>query len=335
MPKRVSMTDVAKRAGVSTSTVSHILNNTRYVSPEITQRVKRAVEETGYRQNMLARAMRRGKTNTIGIIIPKINPGHFYGQALSEIEACLGGQGYRLLIQASGDDPVREQEAVQQLLEWNVDGILLVPSDNDYDYSVIPCPVVLMDREIHLQTVSGFYVDNYGITCQAMRRLIGCGHRRIGFVGAVPRFAPTVNRVRGYRDTLAEAGLPVEEALICCDKATQEAGERLTRQLVERERVTAVLIGSSPMTVGGMRYINASGIRVPEQLAIVSFANYEWTPLCNPPLDGIVQPNREIGRCAAEKMLALLRQPENEPVVTQLLPCTYVAGGSVEKNRSK
>ena len=329
--KQVSVRDIARQAGVSTSTVSHVLNKTRYVSPEITERLNHIIEETGYRQNMLARAMRRGTTNTIGIIIPKIDPGYFYGLALRQIEGLTRENGYRLLIRTSGDDPAQEQESIRQLLEWKVDGIILVPSNNDYDYSQIPCPVVLMDREPHIKTVSGFYVDNYEITCRAMQLLIGAGHGHIAFMGAVPRFAPTVNRVKGYRDMLRAAGIPLREAYIRCGPTTQEEGTRVMRTLLEETDVTAALIASSPLTVGAMNYINAHGIPVPERMAIVSFGNYEWMPLCNPPLDGIMQPNREIGMRAAQRMLEMLSDPQDRRVITENLKCTYIAGRSVSK----
>ena len=329
MAKGISIKDIAVRAGVSTGTVSHVLNQTHYVTPETEERVRQAIAETGYRQNIIARAMRRGSTSTIGIIIPKIDPGYFYGRALSRIGKRLEQSGYHLLIRTSGDQPQQEQESIRALLEWKVDGIIMVLSDNNYDYSRIPCPVVLIDREPNLKTVSGFYVDNYEITCRAMQRLIEAGHRKIGFMGAVPRFAPTMNRIRGYRDMLINAGLPVEDKLICCSPTTQEEGARSIQYLLEETTATAVLLASSPLTVGAMNYINSHGIRIPERISLVSFANYEWMPLCNPPMDGIKQPNAEIGLRAAERMLEILADPSDTRIVTENLKCTYIEGKSV------
>lgn len=327
MKKTVSITDIARMAGVSTSTVSHVLNKTRYVSPEITERVMTAVRETDYRKNMLARALRQNKTQTIGIVLPSISVGTFYGKMLEEIESVLMPYGYKIIVQASFDSAEKEKAAIDYLLSWNVDGMLIVPCRNDADYSQIPCPVVLLDRAPNRETVSGFYVDNYSITCQVMERIIAAGHKRIALISPVPIFAPTRHRVKGYRDTLEKHGMPVLDERICLGKAVMEDGRRFARYLVEETDADAVLINSSPMTVGAMNYWNRHNVKIPEQIGVVTFANYDWTPLSNPPLCGIVQPNRQIGRCAAEQLYKHLQG--NKEIVSRFLPCEYFEGKSL------
>lgn len=327
MKKQVSITDIARMAGVSTSTVSHVLNKTRYVSPEITERVTKAIAETDYRKNMLARALRQNKTQTVGIVLPSISTGTFYGKALESIEDALNNYGYKVIMQASGNDAEKERAAVEYLLSWNVDGMIIVLSNNDFDYSTIPCPVVLIDRAPNHETVSGFYVDNYSIACQVMERMIEKGYRQIGLISPVPIFAPTKHRVKGYRDTLEKHGIAVREELICLGKAVMEDGERFARYLTENTDAEAVLLTSSPMTVGAMNYLNMHGVKVPEQMAVVTFADYDWMPLSNPPLSGIVQPNREIGKRAAEQLYRHL-QGEKE-IVSQFLACEFFEGKSI------
>ena len=329
MASKVTIRDVAARAGVSATTVSHVLNETRYVSPEVVQRVRDAVSVTGYKQNMLAKAMRQGKSHTVGIIVNSVNVGNFYGKALHEIEKIMNIGGYDLLIRATRNDARQQETAIEKLLSWNVDGMIIVPADNDYDYSRIPCPVVLIDREPKRKNVSGFFIDNYDITRTAMADLIAHGHRYIAFMGAVPRFSPTTDRVRGYRDALREAGLPCGDDYMCCSDATSEKGEEWMRYLLDETEVTAALIASSPMTVGAMSCIHARNIPVPERMAIVSFGDYDWMSLCNPPLNGILQPNKEVGRLAAQHLLSLLNDPEHTPMVSQQLKCTYIMGKSV------
>ena len=329
MASKVTIRDVAAAAGVSATTVSHVLNATRYVSPGIIERVKNAVSATGYKQNMLAKAMRQGKSRTIGIIVHSVNVGNFYGNALHEIEEIMKGGGYDLLIRASHNDAHQQEMAIEKLLSWNVDGMIIVPSDNDYDYSQIPCPVVLIDREPKQKTVSGFFIDNYDITRTAMSDLIQHGHRHIAFMGAVPKFSPTMDRVRGYRDALREAGLPSGDDYMCCSDVTQEMGAEWMRYLLNETDVTAALIASSPMTVGAMSYIHAQNIPIPGRMAIVSYGDYDWMPLCNPPLNGILQPNKEVGRLAAQHLLSMLNDPEHTPFVSRRLKCTYIKGKSV------
>ena len=128
---------------------------------------------------------------------------------------------------------------------------------------------------------------------------------------------------------LTSAGLPVEDRLICCGPTTQEEGAHSIQYLLEETPATAVLLASSPLTVGAMNYINSHNISVPERISLVSFANYEWMPLCNPPMDGIKQPNAEIGLRAAERMLEILADPDDKRIVTENLKCTYIEGKSV------
>ena len=323
------MTDVAKRAGVSTSTVSHILNKTRYVSPEITQRVNQAIQELDYRQNMLARAMRQGKTNIIGVILPNTAYTYMYSVALGAIEQCLRAQGYTMILQVSRDDPEAEKAAIQHLLDWNVDGMIINPADNDFDYSLIPCPVVLMDRAPHKQTVNSFFVENYSITCQMMQRFLDAGHTKIALMSAPIQYSPTTLRLAGYRDGLSAAGLSLRDDYILTADPTVANGEALAHTLIEKTDATAVLITSSRLTVGAMNYFQANQISIPQRMAIISFGNYEWMHLCNPPLDCVIQPNREIGERAADRILNLLKDTNDTNIVIEWVPCTYKAGKSV------
>lgn len=323
----VSITDIARIAGVSTSTVSHVLNKTRYVSPEITERVMQAVAQTDYRKNRLARALRQNKTNTIGIVLPSLHAGTYYGKSLEAIEKELSAHGYNIIMQASANNPKREQDAIDYLLSWNVDGMIIILSNNDYDYSQLPCPVVLIDRAPNQKTVSGFYVDNYSITCQAMEHIIEKGHRKIAFMSPVPIFAPTVHRYEGYKDTLEKHGMSFRNEYICMGAATMEDGEKFAEYLTTKTHADAVLIASSPMTVGAMSCWNLHGVKIPEDLGVVTFANYDWMPLSNPQLSGIIQPNRLIGEKAAQQ---LLRQLAGEKeIVSEFLPCKYFEGKSL------
>ena len=185
MKERISITDIARLAGVSSSTVSHVLNQTRYVSPEITERVMKIVADTGYHKNRLACSLRQKRTNTIGIILPSLNAGTYYGKSLEAIEKELSAHGYNLIMKASSNNPQAEKDAIEYLLSWKVDGIIIVLSDNGYDYSQVPCPVVLIDRAPEKQTVSGFYIDNYTITCQVMEQMLQKGYRKEAIINYI------------------------------------------------------------------------------------------------------------------------------------------------------
>ena len=327
MKERISITDIARLAGVSSSTVSHVLNQTRYVSPEITERVMKIVADTGYHKNRLACSLRQKRTNTIGIILPSLNAGTYYGKSLEAIEKELSAHGYNLIMKASSNNPQAEKDAIEYLLSWKVDGIIIVLSDNGYYYSQVPCPVVLIDRAPEKQTVSGFYIDNYTITCQVMEQMLQKGYRKIALISPTPQFAPTMHRIQGYQDTLAKHGLPLRQEHICYGVATIDDGRQFAQRIAHNTDADAVLILSSPMTVGAMSYCNENGVRIPQDLGVMTFADYDWIRLSNPQLCGVIQPNRLIGECAARQIYRQLQG--NKEIVTQFLPCQYFEGKSL------
>lgn len=327
MKQAVSIADIAKQAGVSTSTVSHVINKTRYVSPEITERVNRIIQETNYQQNLLARALRQNQTRNIGIILPSVNPGNFYGKTLMGIESVLDQHGYRLMTYASHDDPRHEQEAIEQLLAWKVAGLIIVLADNSRDYAKIPCPTVLIEREPNAGAISGFYPDHRSAARSLVLEIAKKGYREIGLICPTPIFYPTVSRVEGYKEGLRMAGLSINEASMRFAKPTQEDGAQSMQYILEHTPTQAVVIASSPMTVGAIHYLNENGIQIPERIGIATFANYEWTPLCNPALCGVKQPNRELGVMAANRLLKHI-QGDRE-IETRRLPCVYLEGKSL------
>ena len=230
-------------------------------------------------------------------------------------------------MKASSNNPQAEKDAIEYLLSWKVDGIIIVLSDNGYDYSQVPCPVVLIDRAPEKQTVSGFYIDNYTITCQVMEQMLQKGYRKIALISPTPQFAPTMHRIQGYQDTLAKHGLPLRQEHICYGVATIDDGRQFAQRIAHNTGADAVLILSSPMTVGAMSYWNENGVRIPQDLGVMTFADYDWIRLSNPQLCGVIQPNRLIGECAARQIYRQLQG--NKEIVTQFLPCQYFEGKSL------
>ena len=323
----VSIADVARIAGVSISTVSHLINGTHYVSPETAARIQQAIEATGYRQNLLARALRARRTGNVGIILTSVNPGNFYGRTLTGIESVLDAAGFRMIVSASGDDPERENDAINSMLAWHVDGLILVPSSLDRPYSRIPCPTVLIEREVADREVSDFYSDNAPVAAQAVLRMADAGRKNIALICPIPRFRPTMDRLAGYKAGLVQAGLPIREELMLFGQPVAETGAALMTRLLNETDADAAIITSSPMTVGAVRTLNDRNIPIPGRMSLFTFANYEWTPMCNPPLDGAMQYNREIGIAAARR---LLKQMDGDSTVEiRGFPATYLRGKSI------
>ena len=160
-----------------------------------------------------------------------------------------------------------------------------------------------------------------------MEQMLQKGYRKIALISPTPQFAPTMHRIQGYQDTLAKHGLPLRQEHICYGVATIDDGRQFAQRIAHNTDADAVLILSSPMTVGAMSYCNENGVRIPQDLGVMTFADYDWIRLSNPQLCGVIQPNRSIGECAARQIYRQLQG--NKEIVTQFLPCQYFEGKSL------
>ncbi len=300
--KKASIKDVAKLAGVSSATVSHVLNKTRYVSPEVTRLVEDALTATNYKTSSIAKALRKNKTNTIGVMIPDIsNP--FFATIIKNIESTLNAHGYNIILSHSSDEPAKEKNLLEMLMTWSIDGLIIAPASTSYDYTQIKCPTIIVDRKPENQKYCGVFTDNREILRLAVQRLIDKNHRKIGFISGYPRFSTTLDRLEGYLDALKNNSIAVNREYILQGDTNPESGYALIRLLLEQTDVTAVMIANNRMAIGAMRYLLEHRIPVPQRLAVIAYADYEWSTITNPPLSCIAQPMAEIGTTAAQMLL--------------------------------
>ena len=300
------MQDVAERAGVSVSTVSHVINGTRYVSPELTERVRAAMAELRFQPNAVARSLRRKETLTLGMIVPD-NANPFFAMLAHTVENVCYHQGYSLILTNSGGDPAREIANVGVLLSKQVDGLILAAvglGSRDLEQALRAAPVVLVDRNLPGAGVDTLLVDNLGGGRQATRYLIELGHRRIGCITGPSTTTPSADRVTGYRRALQEAGIAVDEDLITRGDFQFAGGYAGVQALLALPKPpTAIFACNDLMAMGAIAAGAASGRQVPTDLSIVGFDDSALAAYTTPALTTIAQPIAEIGRLATEMII--------------------------------
>lgn len=321
------MAEVAKEAGVSITTVSHVLNRTRPVNAGTVKRVQAAIERTGYRPHSIARALAGARTHSIGLAISGLsNP--YFSDLIAAIEAQAAEHGCTLLLGDTHDEPQQELQMVQELVRRRVDGLLLAPSTGAEDgtlryLATQSLPVVLIDRFLPVG-IDQVGPENEGPTAQLVEHLAERGHRRIGLVAGLQGLSTTEERIRGYRVGLQSSGLPVDEALIASGASRHEPARIATHRLLDTaDPPTALVAANNAMTIGVMHALRERGLNVPDDIALVAFDDFEWSDLFRPHLTVIAQPTSAIGSKAVQLLLSRLDEPDRAPQSIRLAP-TFV-----------
>jgi len=309
--------DVAERAGVSITTVSHALNQTRYVNHELVRRVRNAVRSLSYQPNALARGLRRKETRMFGMVMPDNSNPYFAELARSIEDACFE-RGYNVILCNSDEDPVKEQAYLSLLVEKQVDGIVFVASDNDCgalrNVRERDVPVVVLDRELKGMPYDSIVVDNRHGGRQAASHLIAGGHRRIGCICGPTYLTSAKERLEGYRDALLDAGLPLDPKLIQAGNFHIEAGYAAMENLFRLpDPITAVFASNDLMAIGALRAIAARALRVPDDVSVVGFDDVSLAMYTEPPLTTVTQPICEIGTLATELLVRRVNGDHRRP----------------------
>ncbi|HZG85837.1 LacI family DNA-binding transcriptional regulator [Paenibacillus sp.] len=315
----VGMKDVARRANVSTATVSHVLNGTRYVSRETAMKVYDAMRELNYRPNSVARSLRSKKSRTIGLLVPMTPQGvsnSYFMSVAQGIEKVLKANGYNLILSNSNDDALTEMEQIRVFDSQLIDGLIIAPSSQELPYlreaMTGDYPLVFIDRKPRAFAGDSIVTDGGGGTYRAVTHLIRSGHRRIGFISASLSLATSEERLQGYRRALAEHGIEPDDALVQAAKehgSSFEHGYRLACRLHRDHRATALFVANNVMTMGALKYLQEHRVTVPEEVALVGFDDYEWALITKPPLSMVRQPSQSVGEVAAQVLLDRIRDP--------------------------
>ena len=234
---KVTISDVARLAGVSTATVSHTINNTRYVSSETKEKVYSAIAELGYTPDASARSFRTGKKKTIGFIVPDIS-NKFFATMIESVENYLSAHGYHLIIANTKENPEREETNIRLLTAGLVDGLLIASTMEDFQRfdDLIPAgfPVVLVNRTFETKKYSSICVSNFQPIYRSVCRLAGKGDTRIGIIGGLPRLSSTRERISAYQQAVVNCGLPQDEALIRYGDSMENSARACLDELLMR-----------------------------------------------------------------------------------------------------
>ncbi len=326
--KRPSINDVAQKAGVSKSTVSHVINNTRFVEEATREKVLSAIEELGYRPNMLARSLTTNRTQMIGVVVSDTS-NSFFGEVIQGIETVFGSQNYGLVVCNTGEVLEREEHYINLLLSQQVDGIIAAATSQRWgalsQAEQKHTPVVFVDREYEGMNSRPYIgADNFRGAYVGTWHLIDCGYHEVGVLAGFQRLSSMRERLAGSRQALADAHVPLREEWVAYSILSVEAGKQAALSLLSRDdRPRALFVNNNYLSLGALLAIKELGLKCPDDIALVGFDDHPWAAVSNPPLTVIRQPVAAIGESAARTLIALLNG-EGVPQTRTLLECELV-----------
>lgn len=316
-----TMVHVAELAGVSISTVSHVLNGTRNVEPATRKRVEAAIKKTGYRQDAVARAMRRSRTESIGLVLPDVSEPAFADMAHG-IEFAAAERGLTLVLANSGEDAERERLAVHTLLDRRVDGLILARGAESDDVllrslETEKSPTVLLDRVFADLPFDQVGTDNRDSMRRLIAHLTARGHRTMAVIAGDMRVPTLRERHDGFVDGIAEAGLDLE-AQIRLTGRDDEIDRAALRQALSTDAVTAVIACSTPLAVVGLQELRTANLRTPADIAFATFDGFNHADLFEPRITTVVQPAFDMGAAAVGLLVERLASPQASPRTLRL-----------------
>ncbi|MHB0871600.1 MAG: LacI family DNA-binding transcriptional regulator [Chloroflexota bacterium] len=312
--------DVARRAGVSVATVSAVINGNKFVSDELAQRVKAAIAELGYRPNLLARGLKSGRSRTIGVIIPNIRD-PYWSEIVAAVEGAARADGYSILLCDSQENPSVERRSLDLLAESKVDGIIVVPTGVENEPRIASLvdegiSVVLVSRRLPTLDLDAVITDYEMAGYLAAHHLIETGYRRVAIIVYPPFASSGADKLRGYQRAMTEAASPLDPTLIRESQfPPEESGFREMEKLLQHPegRPDAVVACTHLLVMGILRSLRDHHLAVPDDLGLVAFDDYPWTPYMRPALTVVQQQRSQMGVVAARRLIARISGDLREP----------------------
>ncbi|WP_408620904.1 LacI family DNA-binding transcriptional regulator [Celerinatantimonas sp. YJH-8] len=331
--KRVVLSDVAKLAGVSKATVSRYLNHSLSLPEGTARRIEKAIKETHYQRNTLARRLSKGGSETIGLVIPDItNP--FFAQLADAVEAATARHGYSLVLCISRNDAAKECQFIQWLDSRQVDGLLFITNKADINSQLKALvhqrrDIVLIDENIQDTELSKVFSDNFQGGYLATKNLIAAGHRHIAYIGG-PKYLKSVKeRFEGYRHALTEAQLPYHEFWTFYGDYERSFGMQATLEfMAQPQRPTAVFAASDYIAFGvldGLKYLK---LNAPESLSLAGYDDASFADLLTPRISTVRQPFELMGKTAVDILFAQMNAPEQN-FQQIILPVEWIERDSI------
>lgn len=332
-----TMKQVAERAGVSTSTVSHVINNTRKVSADVRERVLSIIAETRYIPSAVARSLKNDRTSTIGMMVPNSsNP--YFAELIQGIEDAAFKLSYNIILCNAYDDPRKQAAYLRVLLEKRIDGLILVASGADEALadllSTASVPMVLVDREVPGVEADFIESNHEEGGYLATRYLVELGHRRIACVSGPEHLQPSRDRVAGYRQALQEAHIAFDPALLVYSDFTSEGGFNAFGDLLKLPTPPSAIFASNDlMAIGGICAAAEAKVNVPQELSVIGYDDIALASYSTPRLTTMSQPKYAMGEMITRLLLARIAGG-HLPLRRELLQTTLVERQSTARLRN-
>ena len=324
--KKTTLKDIAAVLKISTAAVSKALNNDSRISLKTKEAVKKVAKELDYQPNHLASALRKGKSNLVGVIVPRTNS-NFFSSVIQNMEEVLNKEGYNIIITQSNESYKKECESIDTLLFTQVDGIIASMANEtvqlDY-YEKIKSkgiPLLLFDRGENDLNVDYIGIDDYASSHMIVEHLIEQGCKRIAHIGGYRHTRIFNNRIRGYMDAIKKHDLPLDDELLIESSLTKEDGrEKMIQLLALPKRPDAVYIASDYAALGALQVLKENKIDIPNEIALVGFGDEPFTAMVSPSITTVNQHSSKIGKLAALAFLkhiktSILKQTLNKIIL--------------------
>ena len=312
-----TMRDVARLAGVSTSTVSAVLNASVPVSPARKKRVMDAMTALDYHPDAIARGLKTGKTNAIGVVVPDITNA-FYPEVVRGVEDAARRAGYAVLLCDSNENASNEDAHLATLFSRRVDGVLLACCANSTAYATMVrrrFPVVFVDRIPPGAAEGTVSSDNLQAGYAATRHLLELGHQRIAMLAGNTALSPHHDRLEGFRKAMQESHLPIRDEYLACGDVQIENGIEATQRLLKLVAPpTAIMVSNNKLLLGVLQSLDENKIPVPQQVSILGFDDFVWNRYFSPSITSIAQSSYEMGRRSFELLLQIMHRKKGERV---------------------
>lgn len=327
MKKAVRLSDVAELAQTSVKTASRVMNGDERVAPETQKRVEAAVLQLGYRVNLIARSLRKGIDDVIGIVVPSIGD-PFFAAAIDEIEEVALERGFQLTISSNHNEMEQERRIISQMEQRKVSGMIITPNDADYSFLTNSnIPTVFFDRAPRNYSDDVVLVDDISGAQFAIEHLISYGHKNIAFLSDSLDIPTSALRYKGYLAAFAKHGLPVNPNLIFSGGTSAKRAEEIVRRLIiENPDVSAMFSTRSSLSIGAVKALHDM---FRTDIAFVSFGDFEMSDVVEPKVTVIDHSPRDLGRLAINKLMTKIDGMTNptEHIFSQL---TLIPRGSGE-----
>lgn len=314
--KRATLKEVALQAGVSTATVSNVLNGKKYVSNEVKEQVHSAMQSLNYQPNIIAKSLRIQESRIIGLLISDIaNP--FFSSVVRGIENELAANDYNILLCNTDSSVEKEREYLEGLIGKRIDGLVVSSAGNTGDYfrslERTGVPIVFLNRCPEFMNCDVIMTNNTSGAYSATEHLIRHGYSKIAIINGPTSISTGKDRLTGYRRALEDYGMDEQESLVKTGQFDYQSGYEKMKELLEQDyKPDAVFISNNSMTLGGYKYIKEKGIRIPEQLAVIVYDDPEWAELVDPPITSVRQQTYELGVQAAKLIMASIKDKKTK-----------------------